>query len=108
MNDKKYKPLLEIKETEAKWEGKGLAQGHTESLVRRTAAFHAGSFSDQPWLPLSPWEIPFLLPFCFWATAAPTSDLPWDPPVALTDPRLRVWEIKLQKDKHYFQSALRD
>lgn len=33
---------------------------------------------------------------------------PQGPSVALADPRLRVRKIKLRKDKHYFQSALRD
>nr|XP_020009016.1 iroquois-class homeodomain protein IRX-6 [Castor canadensis] len=42
------------------------------------------------------------------ATAGPIPSLPQDTPVALTDLRLRVRKIKLRKDKHYFQSALRD
>ncbi|KAM4800581.1 iroquois-class homeodomain protein IRX-6 [Urocitellus parryii] len=42
------------------------------------------------------------------AEAGPIPSLPGDTPVALDDPRLRVRKIKLRKDKHYFQSALRD
>lgn len=38
MNDKNTNPLPQIKETEAGWEGKGLAQGDTDSAARPTAA----------------------------------------------------------------------
>lgn len=57
------------KETESKWDCKGQAQGHTETVVDG----HSGSFSDHPPLSHFLWEIPSLLSFCFWATAALTS-----------------------------------
>lgn len=79
--------------------GQGTGSGSHRIQWWDSPALHVGSISD---------HLPSLLSSGFWATAAPTSDLPEDPPIALTDPRLRVREIKLRKDKHYFQSALRD
>lgn len=42
------------KQTEAKWQGRGLAQGHTESVAERgPPAFHSGSIASFRFMLLS-------------------------------------------------------
>lgn len=68
-------------QTEAKWQGRGLAQGHTESVSER-----GPQLSTQGPLPLSgscsfpslPPDDPFPAFALLWAPAAPTPSLPGD------------------------------
>lgn len=106
MNDKIQASSSDL-EAEAKWESEGLAQGHAESVLGRTPASRSGSF----WVhcpPSLPSENPLPAFLLLLDSRCAYPNLPRDLPVALTDPWLRVREIKLAKDKHYFQSALQD